>query len=82
MLEAVGGAVRSLADGEAEDLYFTVAPPRLGSAADQARHVYRSVRDALAAAGVAADKIELSKPQETTGGADGREARRVEITAR
>jgi len=50
MLEAVGGAVRSLADGEAEDLYFTVAPPRLGSAADQARHVYRSVRDALAAA--------------------------------
>ncbi|HUN93110.1 MAG TPA: sodium-translocating pyrophosphatase [Burkholderiaceae bacterium] len=41
-----------------------------------------AVRDALAAAGVAADRIELQKPQETVGGTDPAEARRVEVTVR
>ena len=40
-----------------------------------------AVRDALKAAGVAEDRIELSKPQETSGGTDGRESRRVEVSA-
>ncbi len=41
-----------------------------------------AVRDALGAAGVTAEQIELSKPQETTGAAgDDREARRVEVSA-
>jgi cytochrome c oxidase subunit 2 len=38
-----------------------------------------AVRDALVAAGVAETRIELRKPQEMEGGADDREARRVEV---
>ena len=41
-----------------------------------------AVRDALQAAGVAADRIDLEKPQETVGGADPAEARRVEVSVR
>jgi outer membrane protein OmpA-like peptidoglycan-associated protein len=41
-----------------------------------------AVRDLLANAGVGTDAIELSKPAVTTGGADPREARRVEISLR
>jgi len=40
-----------------------------------------AVRDTLKAAGVAEDRIELSKPQETSGGTEGRESRRVEVSA-
>ena len=41
-----------------------------------------AVRDALTGAGLTAEQIELSKPQETTGGSgDDREARRVEVSA-
>lgn len=40
-----------------------------------------AVRDALTGAGLTAEQIELSKPQETTGGGDEREARRVEVSA-
>ena len=38
------------------------------------------VHDALIAAGVAADRIALEKPVETTGTGDPRDARRVEVT--
>ena len=38
-----------------------------------------AVRDALVAAGVAEARLELRKPQEMEGGADDREARRVEV---
>jgi outer membrane protein OmpA-like peptidoglycan-associated protein len=41
-----------------------------------------AVRDALVAAGMRPDAIELSKPMETLGGADPREARRVEVSLR
>jgi outer membrane protein OmpA-like peptidoglycan-associated protein len=41
-----------------------------------------AVRDALVAAGVPAAAIELSKPIQTLGGSDPREARRVEVTLR
>jgi outer membrane protein OmpA-like peptidoglycan-associated protein len=41
-----------------------------------------AVRDLLTNAGVEADVIELSKPVVTTGGADPREARRVEVSLR
>jgi cytochrome c oxidase subunit 2 len=40
----------------------------------------QAVRDALKAAGVAEDRIILKKPETITGGADAREARRVEIS--
>ena len=39
-----------------------------------------AVRDALAAAGVALDRVELSNPQVTEGGTDDRLARRVDVT--
>jgi outer membrane protein OmpA-like peptidoglycan-associated protein len=41
-----------------------------------------AVRDALVAAGVAAERIELAKPAETVGGADPAQARRVDVTVR
>ena len=37
------------------------------------------VRDALKAAGVAEDRIEMRKPEQTLGGGDEKEARRVEV---
>jgi K(+)-stimulated pyrophosphate-energized sodium pump len=37
------------------------------------------VRDALKAAGVAEDKIELKKPEQLTGSGDPAQARRVEV---
>ena len=40
------------------------------------------VRDALKAAGVAEDRIELKKPEQTTGSGGDAEARRVEVTLR
>jgi K(+)-stimulated pyrophosphate-energized sodium pump len=39
-----------------------------------------AVRDALKALGVAEDKVELSKPAQTTGSGSASEARRVEVT--
>jgi outer membrane protein OmpA-like peptidoglycan-associated protein len=41
-----------------------------------------AVRDLLVARGVNPQSIELAKPAVTTGGADAREARRVEVTLR
>jgi K(+)-stimulated pyrophosphate-energized sodium pump len=38
------------------------------------------VRDALKAAGVAEDKVELKKPEQLTGSGDAAEARRVEVS--
>jgi cytochrome c oxidase subunit 2 len=38
-----------------------------------------SVRDALVASGIAADRVELKKPEQTSGGPDNAEARRVEV---
>ena len=56
-----------------------------GSAAKNAELAKRraiGTRDLLVAAGVAADKIELKKPQSTTGGGAEAEARRVEVSLR
>jgi cytochrome c oxidase subunit II len=39
----------------------------------------KAVRDALKAAGIAEDRINMKKPEEITGGTDNKEARRVEI---
>ncbi|KVQ67081.1 cytochrome c oxidase subunit II [Burkholderia territorii] len=47
--------------------------------AELAKHRAQAVRDALKAAGVAEDHIILKKPETITGGADAKEARRVEI---
>lgn len=50
--------------------------------AELAKKRAQSVHQALVDAGVAAGSLELSKPAETTGGGDEREARRVELQLR
>jgi K(+)-stimulated pyrophosphate-energized sodium pump len=47
--------------------------------AELAKQRALSVRDALKAAGVAEDKIELKKPEQLTGSGDAAQARRVEV---
>ncbi len=48
--------------------------------AELAKQRATAVRDALVAAGIAAERIELRKPAETEGGGDDRQARRVEVS--
>lgn len=48
--------------------------------AELAKQRAMAVRDLLTTAGVAPERIELRKPALTTGGADPREARRVDVT--
>lgn len=50
--------------------------------AELAKQRAYAVRDFFRAAGIADDRIVLDKPQETMGGADDREARRVEVVLR
>ena len=50
--------------------------------AELAKKRAQAVQQALEAAGVAATQLELDKPAETTGGANEREARRVELKLR
>jgi outer membrane protein OmpA-like peptidoglycan-associated protein len=45
-----------------------------------AKNRAKAIREALKAAGVAEDRIEMRKPQATTGTGDNREARRVEVS--
>ncbi|HUN93109.1 MAG TPA: OmpA family protein [Burkholderiaceae bacterium] len=52
------------------------------SNAELAKQRALAVRDALVAAGVAAERVDLEKPQVTTGGSDPAEARRVEVSIR
>ena len=47
--------------------------------ADLAKRRAQAVRQALEANGVPPERLQLAKPQQTTGGADPREARRVEL---
>ncbi|WP_158937146.1 cytochrome c oxidase subunit II [Burkholderia sp. S171] len=59
---------------------FTDATGSAAKNAELAKTRAQAVRDALKAAGVAEDRIILKKPETITGGADAREARRVEIS--
>ncbi|MFX1763185.1 cytochrome c oxidase subunit II [Paraburkholderia sp. A1RI-2L] len=59
---------------------FTDASGKADTNAELAKHRAQAVRDALKAAGIAEDHIILKKPETVTGGADAKEARRVEIS--
>ncbi|WP_322058964.1 cytochrome c oxidase subunit II [Paraburkholderia sp. J63] len=59
---------------------YTDASGKADANAELARHRAQAVRDALKAAGIAEDHIILKKPETVTGGADAKEARRVEIS--
>ncbi|MCZ2439840.1 MAG: sodium/proton-translocating pyrophosphatase, partial [Burkholderiales bacterium] len=85
-----------LADGAADALKEVVAGVAAGKTAvvsgytdasgdpaaneELAKQRAFAVRDALTAAGVAEDKIELKKPEQTTGSGNAADARRVEVT--
>ncbi|MBB3256243.1 cytochrome c oxidase subunit 2 [Paraburkholderia bannensis] len=58
---------------------YTDASGKASANADLAKRRAQAVRDALKAAGIAEDHIILKKPETITGGADAKEARRVEI---
>ncbi|MGB0126231.1 MAG: OmpA family protein [Rhodocyclaceae bacterium] len=44
-----------------------------------AKNRAKTVRDALKSAGISEERVEMRKPQETTGTGDNKEARRVEV---
>jgi outer membrane protein OmpA-like peptidoglycan-associated protein len=80
-LTRVAPLVKAAADGAR----FTVsgyhdASGDAAANAELAKQRAVAVRDLLTSAGVAPERIELRKPALTTGGADPREARRVEVT--
>jgi cytochrome c oxidase subunit II len=58
---------------------YTDASGNASANAELAKHRAQAVRDALKAAGIAEDRIVLKKPETVTGGANAKEARRVEI---
>ncbi len=77
MIEAVKG-------GKAAKLAISGFHDKTGNPeqnAELAKNRAMAVKQALIAAGLTDQQIEMRKPQETTGGADDREARRVEVSA-
>lgn len=78
----VAKAARTLAAGLAARVALSGYVDASGSAAanaELAKQRAQAVRDALLAAGVPADAVELRKPQQITAGGGADEARRVEI---
>lgn len=76
--------IDALKSGKAKKLVISGYHDATGDPAQNAELAKQrafAVRDALTGAGLTAEQIELSKPQETTGGGDEREARRVEVSA-
>ena len=59
---------------------YTDASGNANTNEELAKHRAQAVRDALKAAGIAEDHIILKKPETVTGGANAKEARRVEIS--
>jgi cytochrome c oxidase cbb3-type subunit 3 len=59
---------------------FHDATGSVAANAELAKNRAKAVRDALKAAGIAEDRIEMRKPEVTTGGGDPAEARRVEAS--
>ncbi len=82
---AISGIIETLRADPALEAVVSGFHDATGSAAanaDIARERATHVRDALVAAGIAADRIDLQKPALTTGSGDAAEARRVEVTVR
>ncbi|MDE2370545.1 MAG: sodium-translocating pyrophosphatase [Burkholderiales bacterium] len=73
IVKGVGAGKKAVVSG------YTDASGDAAQNAELAKQRAFAVRDALKAAGVAEDKIELKKPEATTGTGDPAEARRVEV---
>nr|WP_296015610.1 OmpA family protein [uncultured Acidovorax sp.] len=78
--EALADVVKGVAEGKKAIVSgFHDATGDAALNAELAKHRAFAVRDALKALGVAEDKIELKKPEETTASGSNAEARRVEV---
>ena len=78
--EALADVVKGVAEGKKAVVSgFHAAPGDAALNAELAKQRAFAVRDALKALGVAEDKIELKKPEETTASGSNAEARRVEV---
>ena len=79
--EALADVVKGVAEGKKAVVSgFHDATGDAALNAELAKQRAFAVRDALQALGVAEDKIELKKPEETTATGSNAEARRVEVT--
>jgi K(+)-stimulated pyrophosphate-energized sodium pump len=77
---ALADVVKGIADGKKAIVSgYTDASGDPAANAELAKQRAFAVRDALKAAGVAEDKIELKKPEQASGGGTAAEARRVEV---
>ncbi|SAL13914.1 cytochrome c oxidase subunit II [Caballeronia humi] len=79
-VEAAAAYAKAHPDAKLALSGFTDATGSADKNAELAKNRAHAVRDALKAAGVAEDRIVLKKPETITGGADAKEARRVEIS--
>ncbi|KRC26392.1 OmpA family protein [Acidovorax sp. Root219] len=78
--EALADVVKGVAEGKKAVVSgFHDATGDAAANAELAKQRAYAVRDALKGLGVAEDKIELKKPEETTAGGSNAEARRVEV---
>jgi K(+)-stimulated pyrophosphate-energized sodium pump len=78
---ALADVIKGVAEGKKAVVSgFTDASGDPAKNAELAKQRAFAVRDALKAAGIAEDKIELKKPEETTATGDASLARRVEVT--
>ncbi|KRC20719.1 OmpA family protein [Acidovorax sp. Root217] len=79
--EALADVVKGVAEGKKAVVSgFHDATGDAAANAELAKQRAYAVRDALKRLGVAEDKIELKKPEETTASGNNSEARRVEVT--
>jgi outer membrane protein OmpA-like peptidoglycan-associated protein len=79
-VEALGEAIKAVADGKRLVISgFHDATGNPEANAELAKQRALAVRDALKAAGVAEDKVDLKKPEQLTGTGSDAEARRVEV---
>ena len=78
---ALADVAKGVADGKKAVVSgYTDATGDAAANAELAKQRAFAVRDALKAAGVPEDKVELKKPEQATGSGPAAEARRVEVT--
>lgn len=78
-IDAALAFLKGKADAKVDITGFTDKTGNREANLDLAKERAKAVRAALEAAGIAKERINMKPPSETTGGADNKEARRVEI---
>ena len=80
-IDAALAYLKGKADAKVEITGYTDETGNAAANLELAKERAKAVREALVAAGAARERITMKPPAEVTGGADNREARRVEINA-